>query len=199
MTDNTKTEHKARGGLSNSILASVYRKLCGEAPVACYRPLNLPPDPEPVEEHKEIAEHVFSDMPDGLYRKSIIAESIYSKPGNMLTRIQAIDEGQIYTLPKTMDAPFECIDNKEVGRVSQTIWVLFHQDGRVVTHVPTPTSGRMLLGGVIMSIENPADPMPEDVHRAIKVILGTELIDNSLRGCRWSHYVKETEDVEIWF
>lgn len=192
MTDITKTEQNARGGLSNSILASVYRKLCGEAPVACYRPLNLPPDPEPVEEHKAIAEWVFCEMPNGLYRKSIIAESVYAKPANILTFSEAVKAGQVYTLPKTMDAPFECIDNKEVGRVSQTIWILIYSNGRVVTHVPTPTSGRLLLGGDIMSIDNPADPMPADVFKAIKVVLGTELIDNSLRGCRWAHYMKET-------
>ena len=191
MTINTKTEQNAPGGLMNGILASVYRKLVKTPSVACYVPLNLPPDPEPVEEHKAIAERVFYDMPDGLYRKSIIAESVYAKPSNMLTFSQAISANQIYTLPKTMDAPFECIDNKEVGRVSQTIWILYFVDGHVETHVPTPTSGRLLLGGQMMSINNPADPMPEDVFNAIKVVLGTELIDNSLRGCRWAHYAKD--------
>ena len=121
--------------------------------------------------------------------KSIYNEVPYSKPNNIRTYEEALKHNQVYGLPSVMDAPFECIDNREVGRVSHTIWVLFFNTHSELV-VPTPTTGRMSVGNEILSINDPADKMPEGVLYAIKVILGTELVDNSFRGCRWSHYSK---------
>lgn len=188
MTHNTENEQKALSGFTNKVLASVYKKLVKTPSVAEFEPLNIPPDPEPIERHKDIAMHVLNLVPDGLYRKSIINESVYAKPENILSFEDALNRGQLYPLPKAMDAPFECIDNKEVGRVSHTVWILFYTNRHVEIRIPTPTTGRLLIGGEIIHVNDPADSMPEDINYALKVIIGTELINNSLRGCCWVHY-----------
>lgn len=189
MTDITKSEQKVPEGLGTRILQSVYKKLVNVSPVAEFEPLNLPPDREPVEENKLKAECVFLGVQNGLYLKSIFNEAPYSKPNNILTYDEAIERSCVYDLPDTMDAPFECIDNREVGRVSHTIWILFYQDHNELV-VPTPTTGRLSVGNDIIVVKDPADPMPEGVLYAIRVVLGTELVNNSLRGCRWSHFSK---------
>lgn len=129
----------------------------------------------------------FIDIADHPFYKTLLNECAYSKPGNILTNIEAGIENKIYPLPKTMDAPFEYIENPVVSRIMLTTWVLWFED-RVVVHTPRPTSGKRLCGPEIIFIKDPAEEMPEGVLYAIKVVVGTTLVDGFLRGVRWTHY-----------
>lgn len=132
----------------------------------------------------------FNVVKDHPFYKTLIKEAPYANGGNVLTNEEALIENKIYPLPATMDAPFEYIENPVVSRIMLTTWVLWFDD-RVVVHTPRPTTGRRLCGPEILFINDPAEEMPEGVLYAIKVVIGTTLVDGFLRGVRWTHYSKK--------
>lgn len=154
----------------------------------------LPPVPriehvKPNELHVNNVIDTFNEIKDHPFYKTLIKEAPYASAGNILTNEQAVIENKIYPLPATMDAPFEYIENSVVSRIMLTTWVLWF-NGRVVVHTPRPTTGRRLCGPEILFINDPAEEMPEGVLYAIKVVIGTTLVDGFLRGVRWTHYSK---------
>lgn len=139
----------------------------------------------------EVAKKVFSDIENSPLYKSILSEVPYAKLNNIPTFSHVRRNNGLLPIPNTLDAPFESIESRYSSRMSHTVWVLWFTDGRIEIVSPTPNRGLQQSGNMILNIIDPADPMPNHVVRATKVIIGCELVDNSLRGCRWVHYSKD--------
>lgn len=170
---------------------TLYQKLFKPSVQSPQRPMETNKVSVPDDSHRNIVTQVFSKVPDSVYLRSILSESVYAKRGNILTFEQARHCNRVFPLPDKLHAPFESTDALGGIRVSQTIWVLYDEAGNCRLVTPTPSRGRMSIDGEILDVVNPADDMPEDVVRGIQVILGCELQEGELRGCRWTHFVKE--------
>lgn len=170
---------------------TLYQKLFKPSVQHSQRPLETNKVSVPDDSHRYIVTQVFSKVPDSVYLRSILSESVYAKRGNILTFEQARHCNRVFPLPDKLHAPFESTDALGGIRTSQTVWVLYDEAGNCRLVTPTPSRGRMSIDGEILDVVNPADDMPEDVVRGIQVILGCELQEGELRGCRWTHFVKE--------
>lgn len=171
-------------------MGSLYRKLFKHTVAANQEPPRVYTTVLPQEENKLLAKETFKDVSPSLYLTAIINESVYSKVENIPTWKRASQNLKVYPLPNKLDAPFECTESNGCSRVSQTVWVLYSDGDNCQLVVPNASQGRLSLDGKIVQVNNPADDMPEGVYHAIQVILGTELVEGELRGCRWTHFLK---------
>lgn len=190
MNDNTQATQRA---MTAVLLRedTLYQKLFKPSVRSVQRPPETNKVSVPDDSHRDIAAEVFSKLPDSVYLRSILSESVYARRGNILTFEQARHCNRVLTLPDKLHAPFEATDALGGIRVSQTIWVLYDDAGNCRLVTPTPSRGRMSIDGKIIDVVNRADDMPKDVVRGIQVILGCELQEGELRGCRWTHFAKE--------
>jgi hypothetical protein len=139
----------------------------------------------------DIAIKVFSDIEGTPLYSSILTEVPFSKPNNIPTYTEMYKEDKLPHIPMYLDAPFEFIETRFVSRASHTVWILWLVNGEIDIVTPKPTQGRMLVGCDYITVNDTPDFMPYGVVRATKVIFGTELVNNVLRGCRWTHYSKD--------
>lgn len=148
----------------------------------------FPQELEPNMENVKRVEELFAEIKDHPFYKTLINEAPYAKPANIMLVPEALEANRIYPLPSEMDAPFEYVENISVSRIMLTTWVLWMADDSVVVHTPKPTAGKRTCGPETIFIKDPAEPMPKGVTYALKVVVGTTLSDNYLRGIRWTHY-----------
>lgn len=141
------------------------------------------------ESQKYLVADVFSKIKHLPLYNTLKSEAPYAKRVNIPSLHSAKHRGIIRLLPKVMNAPFETVETRYANRMSYTVWVLWMNDRSVEVVVPKQNIGRLLSGSELIHVNDPADKMPDGVMRAARIIIGTELVDNSLRGCRWEFYV----------
>ena len=93
------------------------------------------------------------------------------------------------SLPSVMDCVCEINETTEAARYSVTYWVVWYNDGSAQAYQPIQNKGLLRTGREIIRLNDPAEPMPERVTRAMKITVGVSLIDNFLRGFRWELFV----------
>lgn len=174
-----------------NVVGSLYQLSTKGTPVSYVTHPEATPTYKVSPNNVEVAKKVFSDIEDTPLYKTILAEVVYAKLSNIPTFTTALKNNGLYPIPKTMDAPFESVETRYSSRMSHTVWILWLENGEIDIVTPTPTRGLLLTGMDLITVNDPADAMPHNVVRAAKVILGCELLNNTLRGCRWTHYSKE--------
>ena len=93
------------------------------------------------------------------------------------------------SLPTVMDCVCEINETTEAARYSVTYWVVWFNDGSAQAYQPIQNKGLLRTGREIIRLNDPAEPMPKRVTRAMKITMGVSLIDNFLRGFRWELFV----------
>ena len=145
-------------------------------------------------EHTSVVKYRINRMfPAEMYpdlNRALLSEAEYTPLGGIRTLTEASLLCSIGNLPLQLDCPAEAILGTHCSRVSYTMWILYdiNDVGRVVK--PLPTRGRFNCGPDILDYTYPKTDMPGDIHRAVKITIGSRLHDSQLRGISVLHYVK---------
>lgn len=166
-----------------------YQSRFYKAPVAIPDPYARSRTPRIDNSQVGIVKDVFAAIIDTPLYQTLQNEVIYSKRCNIPTIGSAAHRKIIRRIPSVMQSPFETIETRDASRLSYTVWVLWMTDRSVNIVTPKQNCGRVLMGDDIFQINDAPDVMPENVDRAVRVIIGTELVNNTLRGVRWEHYL----------
>lgn len=94
-----------------------------------------------------------------------------------------------YRMPKYLECDFEDIITPYAERFRATIWCLEYTDGSKEVLIPTQNRGTRIRDDVTERVSIPGDEMPKNVHRAMRIVLGT--VTNKLGeniGYSWKLY-----------
>lgn len=98
------------------------------------------------------------------------------------------DTDELSTIPDVLDAPFSCMMSDYGDRIYNTEWVLFFEDQRIETVLPTPSAGWSNVGGITRYVKVAPDPMPVGVVRAIQITRGSNSDSEGVFGALWYLY-----------
>lgn len=123
-------------------------------------------------------------------RKQLYSEIDYAIKG--MTKTFDDPAAYLHVLPKTMECEFENCISMYSDRFMYTVWLLEYADGTKEVRYPKQNRGWVITGSEKEFISAIADDMPENVVRAVKLVIGAyKTKELTRRGFRWTLYLKE--------